>query len=134
MINYFDVSKAMLDYLRANTSLDVFTQGAQYEQSTLGTHLREMLMPATVDKGVGKNASDKLTAIYQIDVLTPISEGKWSNLNICDTLMALYPNGRQSSISRNSMVITVNSCELSQMMKTGTHIMYSIRVNIGVVG
>lgn len=134
MINYFDVSKAMLDYLRANTALDVFTQGAQYEQSTLGTHLREMFMPSVVDKGIGKNASDKLTAIYQIDVLTPISQGKWANLNICDTIMALYPNGRQAGINRNDMVITVNSCELSPMLKTDTHIMYAIRVNIGVIG
>lgn len=134
MINKFSVAKALYDFLNANTSLTIAVQGVDFTPEPDEFYLREMVLYGDTNINVGGVGSDNMRGIYQIDVCTPISQGKWNNLNICNTISALFTNGLSAGISHNSQPISIQQVDLSQMRKDETHIIHSLSVTFRVVG
>lgn len=133
MIDKFALAKALYDTLNAGTALPIATQGASFAPTPTETYLKEHVMFGDTAINVGGVGSDNMRGIYQIDVCTPISQGKWANLKTCDTLAELFGKGLSAGIAHSGQPVSIQQIDISSMRKDDTHIIHSLSVVFRVV-
>ena len=97
MINRFEIAQTLLTYLRANTTYEVVADGQEKELWPNAIYLTEKLAFGQTRITLGPSDNDSANCFYQIDVRTPVYNGKGQNLIVCTEIQALFPKGKQTS-------------------------------------
>ena len=124
MIDRFQIAQALLTYLRANTSYEVVADGQEKELSPNTIYLTEKLAFGQTRITLGVNDNDSANCFYQIDVRTPVSNGKGQNLSVCTEIQALFPKGKQTNLDN----IHIDRVDCSQMTRVDNHLVSSLTV------
>ena len=119
-IDDFGVAKALVDQLLtvSGASLPVVSQGGTNAPTDGSRYLREFVLPAgaspqDLQTGVRQNG------IYQIDVLTPKSNGKWANLALVGTVKAAFVPAQ--TYTHNGQAVKVISVGASRLQEDGQY-------------
>lgn len=134
IINKFDVKKALLDHLIANSQgFDVIPEGSGETNSVGQGYLSESVLWGP--NNINLNGRDNLEGIYQIDVNTLIIRGDFFNLEQCDKIAEAFGKGRSAGIEHDGQAVEIQSINISTMAKNelDTHITHYISVNFRAV-
>jgi hypothetical protein len=137
MINKFSVAKALGDKLKdvcIDNSFTLIPQGESIETSVTGSYVRDFVLYGD-DNPVGLDdaSSDIMLGIYQINLLTPLTEngGKWVSLTNAVIIQTAFIRGL--TLTHNSQSLRIKSTSLTQLSKTETHYVHVLSVNFSVI-
>lgn len=128
MISNFDIHKALRDHLKANTALTVVGLGDEFQPSPTQDYLTEtVILGDESSVGINPTSSDEVSGTLQIGVCTPIDNGKFANLALCDTVKGYFPKFQFVGVCE------IGSTSKSQPLPNDTHIVTYLRVGFQVV-
>ena len=137
MISQREIAKALRDKLSTATSLPIATEGAAFTPSPSVDYVREFVLYGNErEVSLSGTGSKDQQGIYQIDVCTRVSGGKFGNLAVCDTIK---PHFAQSALPGGLVLLDVSSIGIrndvssSGIRNDGTHLVTSLRVRWRVV-
>lgn len=132
MIKQFDAAKALIDRLNTlEPGITVVTQGGT-DAPTDGTkYLRAWVMPAGTSV-VTLKTGERQNGVFQIDVLTPKSESTFNNLELVDTVRALFP--QTSEYVYGDQTVKVRWTDVSSIMESGSYWFTAVSVNYVTFG
>lgn len=132
MINEFEVSKGLLDHLRAIPGLpEIATEGAEYDPKEGKSYLREFDLSGSNESPTLSSDLEHKTGLYQIDVVTPANGGKWSALTIADTIKQGF--SKSSFINYGGTRIFVVKKDRSGARREGAWYVVSVTITYSVV-
>lgn len=134
IINKFDVKKALLNHLVANSQgFDVMPEGSGETNSVDEGYLEESVLWGP--NNINLNGRDNLEGIYQINVNTLIIRGDFFNLEQCDKIAESFGKGREANIQHDGQVVEIQNIDISTMSKNehDTHLTHYISVNFRAV-
>lgn len=130
-VNQFSVAKALLDQLNTIESgtLPVVPQdGAPTDGSQ---YITEFVLPSD-ESPADLQTGSRQNGVYQVDVRTPKSNGKWQNLAVVGTVKGAFV---QSQIySHNGQDVKIRWISTSPMRAVGQYWVTSVSVNYVAFG
>ena len=135
-VSEFDVKKALLDHLVANSQgFLVIPEGSDEQGVTGETYLAESVLYGPVNITIDPGGKDNLQGIYQVDVCTPIVNGDFYNLGICETLATSFGKARSANIQHDGQWVEIQNIDISSMTQNDaeTHLVHYVSVSFRAV-
>lgn len=134
MIKDFDISKALVDYVKANISgFDIVETGESYSPSPETEYIQEaVILGDEFSLGVNGSSSDKVNGTYQLKVATKISRQRWYHANKCDEVKALF--AKYGIVSNNAQEVRFLNTSKSPATSDETHLISYLRFRFYVIG
>jgi hypothetical protein len=130
-VNDFAVAKALIDHLKSSLpALTVVTQGESFAP-TGGNYLREAVLPAMTSP-MDRLTGTRQRGVYQIDVCTPKSAGKWSNMALVGSVKPVFVPA--TILSNEGQDVKIVSVSVSALVDDGAYWFTPVSVNFVAFG
>ena len=137
MINKLSIAKALGDKLRQvciDNDFTLIPEGATVETSVTGSYVSDFVLYGDDNAiGIADISSDIMLGIYQINLLTPLTQngGKWVSLSMAQIIQSAFNRGL--TLTNNDQALRIKSTSLRQLSKTETHYVHILSVSFSVI-
>ncbi len=135
MINDFTTAKDLLDKTQAFADLAGYRlaiQGAPFDPLPDEIYLKEYFLSNTTEPlGIAADVAERQDSIYQINILTPKSSGKFAGLAISNDIKTEFQRG--SYISYGGQSAIVYNITAQMLPATDTHNVTSVQIDLTVM-
>lgn len=133
MVSRFDVSKMLLDRLKAMPLLPslVINGDDIYQPNTGDTYFKEFNLFGETSSTDLDQASERLDGVYQVSIYTPTSNKQFHNLNLQDLLVKHFYKGLK--ITRNDSTLRIKTVDSTIPKRDGDWLKSFVSINYFVL-